>query len=155
MKSDEAAWDVYLADRKRKGFSVIQFVATQWLGAATDAEGRQAYTELDRIRIEPLFFQRLDRRIDRINEFGLIAAPVLAWAATWSPGGIQLNPGVSLSDDQVIVLVRYLISRYGAHHVVWILAGDGIYLGPEAERWRKIGDEAIGIRLVSAPCTLR
>jgi hypothetical protein len=143
LKSDEADWEHYLADRRLKGFSAIQFVATHWLGAAADAEGRPAYTNPEKIRIEPAFFQRLDRRIDRINDFHLVAAPVLAWAATWSLGSIHLNPGTSLADDQIIVLIRYLISRYGAHQVVWILAGDGSYEGAEAEHWRKIGRAAL------------
>ena len=139
LKADYADWDVYLSDRKRKGFSVIQFVATQWLGGDTDANGNTAYVNAETMRIEPAFFHRLDRRIDRINDFGLVAAPVLAWAATWNKDGIHLNPGASLSEHQLIVLVRYLVSRYGAHQVVWILAGDGDYGGPEAERWRHIG----------------
>ena len=139
LKSYETDWDLYLADRRGKGFSVIQFVATQWLGAAADDEGRPAYTNPEKIRIEPAFFQRMDRRVDRINDFGLVAAPVLAWAATWNQSSVYLNPGASLADDQLIVLIRYLISRYGAHQVAWILAGDGIYQGAEAERWRRIG----------------
>ena len=143
LKAALSDWDVYLADRVMKGFSVIQFVATHWLGAAADAEGRPAYTNPQRIRIEPAFFQRMDRRIARINDFGLVAAPVLAWAATWSKDSIHLNPGTSLTDDQIIVLIRYLVSRYGAHQVVWILAGDGIYRGAEAERWRRIGRAAL------------
>ena len=143
LKANSADWDCYLADRRRKGFSVIQFVATQWLGGATDADGRTAYANPRRIRIEPAFFHRLDQRIDRINDSGFIAAPVLAWAATWNKDGISLNPGASLSADQLIVLIRYLVSRYGAHHVIWILAGDGDYHGEEAERWRRIGHETL------------
>ena len=139
LKATEGDWDIYLTDRARKGFTAIQCVATQWLGASADAEGRTAYTNPDRIRIEPVFFHRLDRRIARINDFGLVAAPVLAWAATWCEAGLHLNPGTSLADDQLILFIRYLISRYGAHQVVWILAGDGSYDGAEAERWRRIG----------------
>ncbi len=122
---------------------MIQFVATHWLGAAADAEGRPAYTNPEKIRIEPAFFQRMDRRVDRINDFGLVGAPVLAWAATWNEGSAYLNPGTSLADDQLIVLINYLVSRYGAHQVIWILAGDGIYKGAEAERWRRIGRAAL------------
>lgn len=143
LKSSAAGWDVYLADRRQKGFSVIQCVATQWLGAETDAQGHRAYSNPLQIQIEPAFFQRLDRRIERINDFGMVAAPVLAWAATWSKEGLLLNPGTSLSDDQLIVLVRYLVSRYGAHQVVWILAGDSTYTGTEGERWRQIGRAAL------------
>lgn len=139
LKATEADWEIYLADRKAKGFSVIQFVSTPWLGGAADAEGRIAYSSRERIEIDPAFFQRLDQRITRINDFGIVAAPVLAWAATWNKDGLDLNPGASLNEDQLLVLIRYLVSRYGAHQVVWILAGDGSYLGVDAERWRRVG----------------
>ena len=143
LKSDEQDWATYLADRAQKGFNVIQFVATQWIGATGDADGRPAYQGQETIRIEPAFFQRLDRRVDMINQSGMIAAPVLAWAAAWNAESVHLNPGNTLSEQQLTLLIRYLISRYGAHQVVWILAGDGIYLGDEAERWRRIGRVAL------------
>jgi len=139
LLSTESDWAAYLSDRAEKGFNVIQFVATPWIGAAGDATGRPAYLGQETIRIEPAFFRRLDRRVDMINEFGMIAAPVLAWAAAWNPDSVYLNPGKSLSNEQLIVLLRYLVTRYGAHQAIWILAGDGIYTGDEAERWRRIG----------------
>ena len=143
LKSDESEWATYLSDRAQKGFNVIQFVATQWIGAAGDAAGLPAYRGREAIQMEAAFFQRLDRRIDMINDFGMIAAPVLAWAAAWNPDGVHLNPGNTLSEGQLTVLIRYLVSRYGAHQVIWILAGDGIYTGDEAERWRRIGRAAL------------
>jgi hypothetical protein len=143
LKSDESEWAIYLSDRAQKGFNVIQFVATQWIGAAGDANGLPAYRGREPIRMEPAFFQRLDRRIDMINDFGMIAAPVLAWAAAWNPDSVHLNPGNTLCDEQLVVLIRYLVSRYGAHQAIWILAGDGIYAGDEAERWRRIGRAAL------------
>jgi hypothetical protein len=142
LLSAESDWAAYLSDRAKKGFNVIQFVATPWIGATGDATGRPAYLGQRMIRIEPAFFKRLDHRVDMINEFGMVAAPVLAWAAAWNPESVHLNPGNSLSDEQLIVLLRYLVSRYGAHQAIWILAGDGIYTGNEAERWRRIGRSA-------------
>lgn len=139
LLSEESDWATYLADRAKKGFNVVQFVATQWIGSAGDATGRPAYLGQKRIQIEPAFFRRLDRRVDMINEFGMVAAPVLVWTAAWNPDSVHLNPGTTLSNGQLIVLARYLVARYGAHQLVWILAGDGIYTGDEAERWRRIG----------------
>lgn len=139
LKAGEVEWEEFLADRALKGFNVVQFVAAQWISAAGDAEGRPAYLGREKIQIEPLFFQRLDRRIDRINTFGMLAAPVLAWAAAWNPDSVHLNPGNTLPEDQLILFLRYVISRYGAHQIAWLLAGDGIYEGEEAERWRRIG----------------
>ena len=143
LKASEADWEGFLNDRASKGFNAIQFVATQWISAVGDAEGRPAYLGLERIRIEPAFFHRLDQRIDAINAHGMVAAPVLAWAAGWNPDSAHFNAGNSLNDEQLILLVRYLISRYGAHDAVWILAGDGLYTGEEAERWRRVGRAAL------------
>lgn len=143
LKSDEQDWAGYLSDRAAKGFNVIQFIATHWIGATGDAEGRAAYQGGDKIRIEPAFFQRMDRRVDMINKSGMIAAPVLAWDAAWNTESTHLNPGNTLSEAQLTLLIRYLVSRYGAHQVVWILAGDGIYADDEAERWRRIGRAAL------------
>ena len=143
LKAAEGDWSTYLADRFQKGFNAIQFVATQWISATGDAEGRPAYLGSKKIRIEPAYFRRLDRRVDMINAFGMIAAPVLAWAAGWNSESVHLNPGNTLPDDQLVLLVKYLVSRYGAHQAVWILAGDGIYEGEEAERWRRIGRAAL------------
>jgi hypothetical protein len=143
LKASEADWRTFLSDRAAKGFNVIQFVATQWISAAGDAEGRQAYLGRERIRIDPAFFHRLDRRIDAINEHHMVAAPVLAWAAGWNADSVHLNPGNTLSEEQMVLLARYFVARYGAHDVVWILAGDGIYEGEEAERWKRIGRLAL------------
>jgi len=143
LLSSESDWAFYLTDRAQKGFSVIQFVSTQWIGAAGDATGSPAYLGQDSIRIVPEFFRRLDRRVDLINECGMVAAPVLAWDAAWNQDSVQLNPGNTLSEEQLIVLIRYMVSRYGAHNVIWILAGDGIYVREEAERWRRIGRAAL------------
>ncbi|MCX6629632.1 MAG: DUF4038 domain-containing protein [Candidatus Solibacter sp.] len=139
LKSTAEEWETYLEDRAAKGFNVVQFVATQWLAAAGDAAGRRAYNGTAPLHIDPVFFRRLDRRVDAINQHGMIAAPVLAWAAGWNKGALDLNPGASLPDAQIVALARYIVARYGAHHAVWILAGDADYLGAKAERWRKIG----------------
>lgn len=134
LRSTEEDWATYLADRAGKGFSVIQFVTTQWRAAHTDAEGNVAYVGYDSIQVNPAFFQRLDRRVDAVNEAGLLAAPVLLWAL----GEPEQVPG-KLPEEQAIRLARYLTARYGAHHVAWILGGDENYSGANAERWLRIG----------------
>ncbi|MFB3920900.1 MAG: DUF4038 domain-containing protein [Terriglobia bacterium] len=144
LKADIRSWGTYLRDRAGKGFTAIQFVATQWLAAAANADGRVAYLGKERIWIDPLFFRWMDKRIDALNDHGLVAAPVLAWAAHWNQLTLDLNPGTSLPDDQLIVLARYMVARYGAHQVIWILAGDSDYRGERSERWKKIGRAAFG-----------
>ena len=144
LKSDARSWQNYLRDRAGKGFTAVQFVTTQWLAAAGNADLRLAYLGREKIWIDPVFYQWMDERIDALNDLGLVAAPVLIWAAHWNQRTLDLNPGTSLPDDQVIVLARYMVARYGAHHVIWILAGDSDYRGDRAERWKKIGRAVFG-----------
>jgi hypothetical protein len=59
---------------------------------------------------------------------------VLLWAIRG-----EENPGWSLPESEAIRLARYMVARYGAHHVAWILPGDGNYSGETAERWKRIG----------------
>ncbi|MCK4966501.1 DUF4038 domain-containing protein, partial [bacterium] len=142
LHSDEAEWERYLTDRKNKGFTAIQFVTTQWRAAYTDRNGQKAFEGKERITINPEFFQRLDKKIDAINEKDFLAAPVMLWAYLSEED--TMSPGVILNDEQAIVLARYIYARYGAHHVFWMLGGDGSYYKEHAQRWRTIGRGVFG-----------
>ncbi len=140
LLSDEQSWDAFLRERAAKRFSAIQFVMTApWRTAPANAEGEVAFTGRERIAINPRFFGRMDERMDAINAHGLLAVPVMLWAIKGDE-----NPGFSLPEDQAIRLARYLRARYQAHHLVWILPGDGNYAGEGAERWKRIGRAVFG-----------
>jgi len=139
LKATLPDWSHFLADRAAKGFNVIQFVPTQWVAAAGNADLRHAYIPGEELRIDPAFFQWLDRRVDLINSFGMVACPAMIWSAPSKPWALQMNPGTSLPEDQIGALAYYLVARYGAHHVAWMLAGDGDYRGELADRWQRIG----------------
>jgi len=139
LLSDARGWKTYLSDRIAKGFTAIQFVTTQWRAATGDADGRLAFTGKDKIQINPEFYQRMDRRVDTLNELGLVASPVLLWSCTSG-----FDPGLILPDDQLIILAQYMVGRYGAHQVIWMLGGDGNYQAGKAERWKKIGRAVFG-----------
>lgn len=139
LKASMDDWGLYLRDRQEKRFNTIQFVATQWLAAAGNADARVAYVGAEPIEIDPVFFQWLDRRIDAMNDAGFLGAAVIAWTATWNRPALGLSPGTSLPEHEIVRLGRYLLARYGANHMCWILAGDGHYESVEAERWRRIG----------------
>ncbi len=138
LLSHEGDWAAYLQDRAAKGFTVIQFITTQWRAATGDADGRAAFTGEGEIQVSPEFYQRMDRRIDTLNDYGLVAAPVLIWTCT------NIDPGLILPDDQLMVLAGYMVARYGSHQVIWILGGDGDYRDEKAQRWRKIGRTVFG-----------
>lgn len=143
LKSTEEEWIRYLKNRIAKGFNTIQFVTTQWRGGEADRLGRVAFTGQGRIRIEPEFFQRLDGKVNQINELGLVAAPVLLWALPRGAGR-HLSPGYTLPEEEAILLARYMVARYGGHHVVWFLGGDGAYIEEFEQRWKNIGEGVFG-----------
>ncbi len=138
LKSTDEEWDRYLQQRTDNNYSAIQFVTTQWRGCEKSSEGLVAFEGSGRIRINPDFFKLIDKKTDRINEFGLVAAPVILWTLQ-TGAGRELSPGYYLPDDQAILLARYIVARYGANHVVWLLGGDGNYTGTYEQRWKTIG----------------
>ncbi|WPP47944.1 apiosidase-like domain-containing protein [Catalinimonas niigatensis] len=143
LKSTEKEWDDYLAHRKDHHYSVIQFVATQWRGAEVNSQLQKAFSGQGKIKINPAFFQHLDHKVDKINTHGLVAAPVLLWALPKGEGR-ELSPGYALPQEEAIKLARYMVARYGAHHVVWTLGGDGWYTHLYEQRWKNIGRAVFG-----------
>jgi hypothetical protein len=138
LKSTQEEWDLYLKQRVENNYNVIQLVTTQWRGCDKSSEGLTAFEGSGKIRINPRFFKLIDERIDRVNEFGLVAAPVILWALQ-NGNGRELSPGYYLPDDQAILLAKYIVARYGGNQVIWLLGGDGIYTGTYEQRWKTIG----------------
>jgi hypothetical protein len=136
LLSDEEEWVRYLKERKQQRFNTIQFVTTQWRAAYTDNEGQKAFDGIDRITINPSFFQRMDRHFELLNENGFLGLPVILWALTSNK---RESPGAVLPAEQAIVLARYITARYNAYHVMWFLGGDGDYRGEKSQRWKEIG----------------
>lgn len=140
LRSTEAEWDRYLQHRVDNGYNTIQFVTTQWRGGPANAEGLTAYTKNGTIAINVDFFDRMDKRIDRINEFGLVAAPVLLWGLPVGEGR-HLSPGYDLPFEDAELLARYIKARYGGHQVIWILGGDARYYNEMESKWKFLGRE--------------
>jgi len=136
--STEADWKFYLDDRKKKGFTAVQFNAIcPWRTAATDLEGRTAYDIKDgKLVPNEEYFKRLDARLKAINDAGLLAVPVLVWAHK------KGDAGFDLPDEQIITLVKFELNRYKDVNCLYILAGDARYNPAEAEKWKKIGRAA-------------
>lgn len=133
IRGDDDNWRRYLETRVKQRFTAIQYVTPHWRGDELDEEGEAACSEISPIVINPAFFQRIDRRIAMINESGLIAAPVVLWSL------LETDLGYKLSEDDAIRLASYIVARYDAYQVVWLLGGDGDYQKMGIERWKRIG----------------
>ncbi len=153
LLSTSADWDLYIKERVRQKFTAVQFVGTQWRAAPEgDLNKQLAYTGTSKIVLNPSFFQRLDQKIEALNQAGLLAVPVMLWALNGGSNP-QVNPGVSLPDDQAALLARYMVGRWGANAVAWILAGDGDYRGEKADRWKRLGQKVFD-PITHAPVTM-
>ena len=138
LKSTDEEWEHYLSQRKENNYNTIQFVTTEWRGADKNAEGLTAIDGTGYIRINPEFFKRIDKKIDEINEKGLLASPVVLWALPFGDGR-HLSPGYSLPLDEAVLLAKYIVARYQGNHVVWTLGGDGKYYDDLELKWKEIG----------------
>jgi hypothetical protein len=153
LLSSTADWTQYLKERTRQKFTAVQWVATQFRAAPDgDVNKQLAYSGTEKIAINPAFFQRLDEKVDAMNKAGMLSVPVLLWAIR---GGANpsVNPGVSLPDDQAILLARYMVARWSGNAVAWMLGGDGEYRGGKSDKWRNIGRAVFG-GIAHAPVTM-
>jgi len=143
LLSTEAEWDTYLQHRVEHGYNVIQFVTTQWRGCAANSLGQAAFEGSGYITLNVDFFKHLDGKVKRINEYGLVAAPVLLWALPVGQG-MELSPGYYLPVREAVLLARYMVARYGGYHIIWVLGGDGKYVDDFEQRWKNIGRGVFG-----------
>ncbi len=133
--AEPADWDDYLVDRVGKGFTAVLFTAPHFRGLAANADGQTAFTGRERIAIDPRFFQRLDRSVDALNDRGLLGVPLLLHGGK----DTDRNAGHFLPKDQAILLARYMIARYDAHHVLWDFVAEAEFHGMGARYWKEIG----------------
>lgn len=151
LLSTEDEWEAYLEDRAAKGFTAIQFIThAPWTAALTDGEGRVA---IENGRINERAFDRIERRMERINARGMLAVPVLAWAANFGKSA-RLNLGQTMDAEALVKFVGYQVERFGRFQVMWALAGDGKYDWLRARKWRRVGRSVFGARKERAPVTL-
>jgi hypothetical protein len=122
--SDRLSWDGFqrlTADRKAKGFTVVQIVAglvpSNEEQAPSDPgfcnEGGCAW-EPGFKSINPKFFDYADRRVQYLVDSGIAPAIVGAWHQALEQMGVA----------KMKKHWRYIIARYGAYPVFWIVGGE-------------------------------
>lgn len=111
------------ADRKAKGFSVVQIVCgpypdENFFAPSLENEGGQPYLADDMSVVNPKYFDFADRRLKHLADNGIVPAIVGAW------GRGDCNSMEKFGAANIKRHWRYLIARYGAYPVTWILAGE-------------------------------
>ena len=111
------------ADRKAKGFSVVQIVCGPYpdegvFESRWENEGGKPYKTRSFSESNPAYFDYADRRLNHLIDAGMVPAIVGAW------GRSDCNSMAFIGPDGLKRHWRHLVARYGAYPVVWILAGE-------------------------------
>ncbi|MCX6875781.1 MAG: DUF4038 domain-containing protein [Verrucomicrobia bacterium] len=111
------------ADRKAKGFSVVQIICgpypdENFFQPSLENEGGQPYLAKDMRALNPKYFEYADRRFKHLVDAGIVPAIVGAW------GRGDCNSMEAFGAVSIKRHWRYVIARYGAYPVLWILAGE-------------------------------
>jgi hypothetical protein len=111
------------ADRKAKGFSVVQIVCGPYpdegmFEARWENEGGKPYLTRDFSVVNPEYFIYSDRRFKHLVDAGIVPAIVGGWGRGDCDG--MRMAGV----DGIKRHWRNLIARYGAYPTVWIIGGE-------------------------------
>ena len=122
-------WEAFqelTADRKAKGFNVVQIVCGPYpdenmMEARWENEGGKPYEKLDFSVMNPAYFDQADRRFQHLIENGIVPAIVGGWGRPQG-GGQPTIKQVGL--DGYKRHWRHLVARYGAYPVAWILGGE-------------------------------
>jgi hypothetical protein len=128
-------WEVYALTRALQKFSVAQWAAAP----GVDENQQSAFCGTERIVINPEFFERLDAKLATASRAELLSAVVPLLEL-----GAAADPAARLPEDQAILLVRYVVARWGAEPVVWLLAFEGGNQGRNVGRWKRIGQAVFG-----------
>lgn len=126
---EDFAW--LAADRKRKGFNVVQFVAGLYPDMDSfDPRGRGdggfPWTE-GYGTINPAWWDMADLRVQHLVETGLVPCILGCWGYYLYRMGAgdpnRVNPEASMA--KMRQHWRTIVARWGAYPVVWALAGEG------------------------------
>lgn len=140
-----------VADRKTKGFTVVQIVCGVYPDEGLfeprwENEGGKPYLTKDFSVVNPHYFEYADRRIKLLVDAGIVPAIVGSWARP-DCDGLQ---GVGVAGMKRHW--RNLIARYGAYPTVWILAGE--WTPSQLSQWTEVEKYARAIDPYRHPVTI-
>ena len=110
------------ADRKAKGFSLVQIVCGVYPDEGLfeprwENEGGKPYETKDFSVVNPKYFEYSDRRIKHLADAGIVPAIV----GSWGRGDCD---GMRVGINGLKRHWRNLIARYGAYPTIWIIGGE-------------------------------
>lgn len=116
--------DLYLEDRARKGFTVIQAVVLAPLGGLDEPNpyGDLPLVDKDPRRPNEAYFRHVDAVVSKAESLGMFVGMLPTWGAYWKSEG-RKNPPI-FDPANAREFGRFLGKRYRDRAVIWILGGD-------------------------------
>lgn len=128
--------DIYLTDRAKKGFTVIQAVILAELDGLNipNAYGHKPLVNNNPETINEEYFKLVDYLVKRAGKLGLYVGLLPTWGdkfnQAWGQGPVIFNP------QNAEAYTQTLAKRYLSHtNIIWILGGDRV---PETEQQAEV-----------------
>jgi len=115
--------DLYLTNRVKKGFTVIQAVVLAELNGLTEPNpfGQKPLFDNDPAKPNEQYFKHVDYIVDKAASLGLVVGMLPTWGAYMS----SMNPEKIIFNPQnAFTFGRFLGQRYKQKPIIWILGGD-------------------------------
>jgi Protein of unknown function (DUF4038)/Domain of unknown function (DUF5060)/Putative collagen-binding domain of a collagenase len=117
FRFDNGSFQSYWNTRASQGFNSIYFGS--WLfrkpGNFAENEGGFNFNNGDPDQLNPTFWQWADKRVQYATSLGLVPGLGIGW----SDQGIM-----NFGNERLMRALRYLVARYAAYNVMWILFGE-------------------------------
>jgi hypothetical protein len=117
--------DLYLQDRAKKGFTVIQAVVLAELDGLNtpNAYGDKPLINDDPTRPNEKYFAHVDYIVNKAASLGLIIAMLPSWGDKWNRGDWGKGPEI-FSPANAETYGQWLGKRYRDKPIVWVMGGD-------------------------------
>jgi len=122
--------------RAEQGFDYMHTELAGTGGLASGGnEGGEMFVDAGNEVVNAAFFQEVDGRLRHINEKGIVCGMVILY------GKGDPHWGSLPSEEARFRFARYVVARYAAFHIVFLLAGEWQYMVDKADMFRAIGRE--------------
>jgi hypothetical protein len=130
QEHDRAAAEHHLDVRAAQGFNAVHSMLMSELGWGN--AGGMPFEDMASERINPAYWQEVDRRLAYLNGKGMVAGLVLAWGRKRSDDSEPFAWDCFPDLEAKTRYAHYIAARYGAYDVYWIVAGEW----NASTRWR-------------------
>lgn len=119
-RHDRAAARHYVDVRASQGFNVVHSMLLNEFG--WDNDGGKPFNSFDAETINPAYFQEVDQRVAYLNDKGITAGILLAFAkSTHSRDGYDWQKLTSPARNR---FAQYVAARYGAYNAYFVVTGE-------------------------------